>query len=106
LGLRVAGVVVGEEGSVDGLDNLPLEGTEGLVGCLAVGEFAIVVVAAGTGSADLGAGDQVDRGVEGPVAAAVTPLAEVGAAGGVIPEGAGRVKSLRRRSLGVPAFPC
>lgn len=85
----MAGVVVSEQGSVDDLDELPLEGTEGLVGCLGFGEFAILVGTAGTGSADLGPGDQVNRGGEGPVAAAVDPLTEVGAAGGVNGGGAG-----------------
>jgi hypothetical protein len=49
LGLRVAGVVVGEEGSVDDLDDLALEGPEGLVGRLAFGEFVFVVVRPGPG---------------------------------------------------------
>jgi hypothetical protein len=62
---------------------IQLEGAEGLIGGLAFGEFAVLVGTAGTGSANLGAGDQVDRGVEGPVAAAVDPLREIGAAGGV-----------------------
>jgi hypothetical protein len=34
LGLGMAGVVVGDQGSVDDLDDLPLESTEGLVGIL------------------------------------------------------------------------
>src|SRR5918994_7795775 len=88
-GLGMSGLVVGEQGSVDDLDDLPLEGTEGLVGGFAFGEFAVVVGTAGTGPADLGARDQVDRGVGGPVAATVDPLAEVGAAGGVDGGGAG-----------------
>ncbi len=60
---------------VDGVADLPLEGAQGLFGCLALGDLLVVVGAAvAVPVADLGDGGHVDRVVQAAVPAPGQPV--------------------------------
>jgi hypothetical protein len=62
-------VGVGDEGPVDGVGDLSFQRPDGFFGALALGAFAVVVVASRAGVAELGDRGDVDREVQLPVAA-------------------------------------
>ena len=66
---------VGDEGAVDDVGDLSLQRPDCFFGTLALGSFAVVVLAALTGVAELGDHGDVDRIVELTVAARVEPVA-------------------------------
>ena len=74
---------------VDDVGQAAFEAAAGFAGCLAFGDLAEVVLAAGSGVPGLGDGDDADGGVELAVAAAREPVADMVAAGGVDGGGAG-----------------
>ena len=61
--------------SVDGVGQVAFEGASCLVRGLGLGEFAPIVGASGAGVADLADGDDVQGGIQLPVAAAVEAVA-------------------------------
>ena len=65
---------VGDQWPVDDVGELALQRSDRFFGALALGDVAVVVVAAGAGVAELGDGDDVDRAVQLAVAARVQPM--------------------------------
>ncbi len=72
-----------EETAIDDVGEAALHAAHGLGGGLAGVDLAAVLGLAGSGRADLGQGDHVQRLVQLPVAGAGEPVADDAAAGGL-----------------------